>query len=241
MQHLPACKQHTIYVGLGFQDIRRLSIVGRSWSDTGRNIQEKIVAAAKAFCDRGFRVEALGELFNSAENKETRLRTLMKGLPVDDFHEMVTIDDFSLRWWYEAQLHLHLFCHDTIASASASTIASESASQRNVISRVSVVDIARRVFEYEQICDANLFEQVFYVVLHNELEIEYDLLLAVSIPINSSVFYNRAFVTKQEKAWGSLSAPAPWSEVLMTLLCLLRGESYCPYLCGCSTCLVVYI
>ena len=216
MQHLPACKQHTIYVGLGFQDIRRLSMVGRSWSDTGRNIQEKIVAAAKAFCDRGFRVEALGELFNSAENKDTRLRTLMKGLPIDDFHEMVTIDDFSLRWWYEAQLHLHLFC------------------QRNVISRVSVVDIARRVFEYEQICDANLFEQVFYVVLHNELEIEYDLLLAVSIPINASLFCNRAFVTTRDLGCDSLSAPASWCEVLMTLLCLLRGEDYCPYLCGCT-------
>ena len=188
-------------------------MVGRSWSDTGRNIQDKIVAAAKAFCDRGFRVEALGEPQGplgtlSAENKETRLRTLMKGLP---------IDDFQLRWWYEAQLHLHLFC------------------QRDVISRVSVVDIARRVFEYEQICDANLFEQVFYVVLHNELEIEYDLLLAVSIPINSSLFCNRAFVTTRDLGCDSLSAPAPWCEVLMTLLCLLRGESYCPYLCGCTT------
>ena len=214
MQHLPACKQHTIYVGLGFQDIRRLSIVGRSWSDTGRNIQEKIVAAAKAFCDRGFRVEALGELQGplgtlSAEYKETWVRRLMKGLP---------IDDFQLRWWYEAQLHLHLFC------------------QRNVISRVSVVDIARRVFEYdEQICDANLFEQVFYVVLHNELEIEYDLLLAVSIPINASLFCNRAFVNARDLGCDSLSAPASWCEVLMTLLCLLRGEDYCPYLCGCST------
>ena len=213
MQHLPACKQHTIYVGLGFQDIRRLSIVGRSWSDTGRNIQEKIVAAAKAFCDRGFRVEALGELQGplgtlSAEYKETWVRRLMKGLP---------IDDFQFLWWYEAQLHLHLFC------------------QRNVISRVSVVDIARRVFEYEQICDANLFEQVFYVVLHNELEIEYDLLLAVSIPINASLFCNQAFVATRDLGCDSLSAPASWCEVLMTLLCLLRGEDYCPYLCGCST------
>ena len=215
MQHLPACKQHTIYVGLGFQDIRRLSMVGRSWSDTGRNIQDKIVAAAKAFCDRGFRVEALGEprkRFMCAETKESRLRILMEDFP---------IDDFQLRWWLEAQLHLHLFC------------------QRDVISRVSVVDIARRVFEYEQICDANLFEQVFYVVLHNELEIEYDLLLAVSIPINSSVFCNRAF-QYQSTLWAfvtrvSLSAPAPWSEVLMTLLCLLRDETYCPYLCGCTT------
>ena len=110
MQHLPACKQHTIYVGLGFQDIRRLSIVGRSWSDTGRNIQEKIVAAAKAFCDRGFRVEALGELQGplgtlSAEYKETWVRRLMKGLP---------IDDFQLRWWYEAQLHLLVFCQRNV-------------------------------------------------------------------------------------------------------------------------------
>jgi len=208
MQHIPACRQHTIYVGLGFQDIRRLSMVGRSWSDTGRSIQDKIVAAAKAFCDRGFAVEALGELFKSAENKETRLRTLMEGIP---------IDDFQLKWWYEAQLHLHVFC------------------QRNVISRVSVVDIARRVFEYEQICDANLFEQVFYVVLHNQLEIDYDSLLAVPIPINSSLFCNRAFVTTRDLGCDSLSAPAPWDEVLMTLLCLLRGESYCPYLCGCTT------
>ena len=84
-------------------------------------------------------MDALGELFKSAENKERRLRTLTKGIKKED----------SL-WWYEAQLHLHVFC------------------QRNVS---SVVDIARRVFEYEQICDANLFEQVFYVVLHNQLEI----------------------------------------------------------------------
>ena len=202
MQHLPACKQHTIYVGLGFQDIRRLSMVGRSWSDTGRNIQDKIVAAAKAFLDREFRVEALGEprkRFMCAETKETRLRTLMEGLP---------IDDFQLRWWLEAQLHLDLFC------------------QRDVISRVSVVDIARRVFEYEQICDANLFEQVFYVVLHNELELEYDLVLAVSRPINTSVFCNRSFVTKQSEVRVSLSAPAPCSEVLMTLLYMLRDETY---------------
>ena len=105
MQHLPACKQHTIYVGLGFQDIRRLSMVGRSWSDTGRNIQDKIVAAAKTFCDRDFQVEALGELFKSAENKETRLRRVMQGLP---------IDDFQLRWWYEAQLHLLVFCQRNV-------------------------------------------------------------------------------------------------------------------------------
>ena len=95
-----------------------------------------------------------------------------------------------------------------------------------MISRVSVVDIARRVFEYEQICDANLFEQVFYVVLHNQLEIDYDSLLAVPIPINPRLFCNRAFVTTRDLGCDSLSAPAPWSEVMFTLVYMLRDEAY---------------
>ena len=203
MHHLPACSQHTIYVGLGFQDIRRLSMVGRSWVDTGRSIQEKIVAAAKVFCDRKFPVDALGELFKSAENKERRLRTLMKKIP----------NHFRTKWWYEAQLHLHVFC------------------QRNVS---SVVDIARRVFEYEPICEAHLFEQVFYVVLHNQLQIDYGDLLAVPIPINPRLFCDRAFVTTRDLGCVNLSAPATWYEVLLTLLCLVRGLNYCSIFCGCN-------
>jgi len=209
------------------------------------------VAAARDFNGRWFSVDCLGELFKSAESKEQRLMRLI-GTCGEGEQGAAPGRDAIIRWWCEAQLHLHAFCQRT---------------------KASVVDIARRGFEYEKVCDGAIFEQVFYVVLGQVTSVFYevrppsfaqvchevvrfaqagrepkwppmwrgtdgDLGLGDTIrePIRPSLFHNKGFVSARDSGCGNISDGAPWCEVLRTLICLLRGESYCrPYsLCGCD-------
>ena len=255
MDHIPwNVHAMNIRVCCSFPDIRRLSRVGREY----KWLQRAIVTAAREFNCREFSVECLGELFKSAEIKEQRLMRLTGDVPASAlcFTRGGSTDVECARWWYEAQLHLHLFC------------------QRRGFEPASVVDIARRGFEYEQVCDGAISEQVFHVVLGHVFSVFVEnrtpsfaevvregtrrarcakageprsfrlegrlggrarRLEDLREPLNSSLFHNSGFVCARDLGCGNVSARAPWCEVLRTLTCLLYRESYCdPYICGCD-------
>ena len=228
MQSHPTCIQRHIYVGLDLLNIRRLSMVGRCWSDTGRAIIAEVKDATTAVMYRPlqFSVDALGNLFENASDADEKLRTSMRCALRTSTLEDPELEK-ALLYWYRVQLHLHVFC------------------QRNAS---SILDIARRVFQYEHICEPDVLGLVLCMVLNKAkaLEPAYGQLLdgdpEVLQPIDRcdwwckqlidpKMFHHNKFVETRDMGCPKIGASPQWHEVLMTLLCLLRGRSYCPYYC----------
>ena len=93
MQSHPTCIQRHIYVGLDLLNIRRLSMVGRCWSDTGRAIiaEVKDAATATVYEPLPFSVDALGNLFENAADADEKLTTSMRRVL-----RMVEMDELAL-------------------------------------------------------------------------------------------------------------------------------------------------
>ena len=158
-----------------------------------------------------FSVECLGDLGVSARNLSTRLNRLYSRLssPVEELEE-------TTKFWYEAQLHLGIFCNKYNSS---------------------FIDIFIRCFDHSSFCGYN-FEQLFpsrakpwlstnIDVRNRESAFEVD----TERPINHRLFDYLGFVCSRDLGCGKLGCSV--GEVLATSWSMMAGDSYCPFFCGC--------
>ena len=161
-----------------------------------------------------FSVECLGELGVSAPNLSIRLNRLCSGLsrPVEELEQ-------TTKFWYQAQLHLGIFCNKYNSS---------------------FIDIFIRCFDHSSFCGYN-FQQLFpsrakpwlstnIDVRNRQSALEVD----TERPINLRLFDDLGFVCPRDLGCEQIGCSV--AEVLTTLWCMIAGDSYCPFFCDCADC-----
>jgi len=156
-------------------------------------------------------------------------------------------------WWVEAGLHLREFCQQNGASLvdiartgfehDAALLVKCDEALFHLVAYVGSRYVVPQVCK--QICEEfyYIFAQARFKNMKNLFESfkrpfppREDLLQSISEPIKVTVFDHQRFAYARDFGCGRIVAGATWCEVLMMLLCLMRGKTYCPVLCGCDSC-----
>jgi hypothetical protein len=176
-------------------EFNALACVDKCWREAVWRTKEHLRDLFHSGC---FSVTCLGDLQVSEETMKKRLERLLRtrGLSIDD------VDDVT-SWWFNAQLHLQVFCSKPFSGR-------------------TFRDISQSCFEHSPVRKYTFLE--LFPVSGRWCHFRGK--------IDRFRFHNLGFVRARDMGCCEVCVPS-CTEVLRTLACMMEGSVYCPAFCSC--------